>query len=129
MPEFNGDISEWPAFWDKFNGLIHARKDIPKINKFSYLLGQLKTTALLLVSQLAVTEDNYDIAIKLLKDNYEDKDQITTKLVNKLISLKTPNHNYEDLQLFRITVNSVLESLRLNNDVDAAAWLLRGASV
>ena len=125
LPEFNGDISEWPAFWDKFNGLIHARKDIPKINKFSYLLGQLKTTALLLVSQLAVTEDNYDIAIKLLKDNYEDKDQITTKLVNKLINLKTPNHNYEDLQLFRITVNSVLESLRLNNDVDAAAWLLK----
>ena len=97
--------------------------DIAKINKFSYLLGQLKATALLVVSQLPVTENNYDIAIKLLKDNYEDKDQITTKLVNKLLDLKPPNHNYEDLQLFRITINSTLESLKLNNDIDAAAWL------
>ena len=125
LPEFGGEISEWPAFWDKYNSLIHQRKDIAKINKFSYLLGQLKSTALLVVSQLSVTEDNYEIAIKLLKDNYEDKDQITTCLVNKLLELKTPNHNYEDLQLFRITINSTLESLKLNNDVDAASWLLR----
>ena len=125
LPEFGGDISEWPAFWDKFNSLIHQRKDIAKINKFSYLLGQLKSTALLVVSQLSVTEANYDIALKLLKDNYEDKDQITTRLVNKLLDLKTPNHNYEDLQLFRITINSTLESLKLNNDIDAASWLLR----
>ena len=125
LPEFGGDISEWPAFWDKFNSLIHQRKDIAKINKFSYLLGQLKSTALLVVSQLSVTEANYDIALKLLKDNYEDKDQITTSLVNKLLDLKTPNHNYEDLQLFRITINSTLESLKLNNDIDAASWLLR----
>ena len=125
LPEFAGDVSEWPAFWDKFNGLIHQRMDIAKINKFSYLLGQLKSTALLVISQLPVTENNYDIAIKLLKDKYEDKDQVTTKLVNKLLDLKPPNHNYEDLQLFRITINSTLESLKVNNNVDAAEWLLR----
>ena len=125
LPEFAGEVSEWPAFWDKFNGLIHQRRDIAKINKFSYLLGQLKSTALLVVSQLAITEDNYDIAIQLLKDNYEDKELITTKLVNKLLDLKPPNHNFEELQLFRITLNSTLESLKLNNDVNAAAWLLR----
>ncbi len=125
LPTFAGDISEWPSFWDNFNGLIHQRKDIAKTNKFSYLLGQLKGTAHLVVSQLAVTEDNYDIAIKLLKDNYEDKDQITSKLVNKLLDLPTPNHNYNELQLFRITVNSTLETLKLNNDVDAASWLIK----
>ena len=125
LPDFAGDVSEWPAFWDKFNGLIHQRKDIAKINKFSYLLGQLKATALLVISQLPVTETNYDIAIKMLKDNYEDKDQIATKLVTKILDLKPPNHTYEDLQLFRITINSTLESLRVNNDVDAAEWLLR----
>ena len=125
LPEFAGIISEWPAFWDKFNGLIHQRNDIAKINKFSYLLGQLKDTAYLVVSQLAVTEDNYDIALKLLKDNYEDKDQITANLVNKLFDLPIPKHTYDELQLFRVTVNSILESLRLHKNVDAASWLLQ----
>ena len=124
LPEFAGEITEWPAFWDKFNNLIHQNKDIAKSNKFSYLMGQLKETALLVVSQLSVTEDNYDVAIKLLKDNYEDKDQIATKLVHKLLDLKPPNHNFEELQLFRLTINSTLESLKSFKNVNAAEWLL-----
>ena len=124
LPEFSGNISEWPSFWDKFNGLIHQRSDIPKISKFSYLLGQLKGTAHMVVSELSVTEDNYEVAISLLKKNYDDKDQITTKLVEKLLDLASPNHNYKELQHFRISVNSIVESLKINNNVKEAEWIL-----
>lgn len=57
LPKFAGDISEWRAFWDKFSRYIHKGKNIAKINKLSYLLGQLKANAYLVVSQLAITED------------------------------------------------------------------------
>ena len=60
----------------------------------------MKGTAYLLVSELAITERIFDITIKLLKKNYDDKEQLTTKLVYKLLDLTTANHNYKDLQLF-----------------------------
>ena len=125
LPEFSGNISEWPSFWDKFNGLIHQRTDIPNINKFSYLLGQLKSNALSLVSSLEVIETNYEVALGILKTNYEDKDLFTDNLVQRLLDVASPNYNLKELQSFRITVNSTLESLRQHHEVDKAEWLLR----
>ena len=125
LPEFSGDTSEWPSFWDKFNGLIHCRADIAKINKFSYLLGQLKSEALSVISALVVTEENYDIALRLLKETYEDKDLFTYNLVLKILDVSPPNHNLKELQSFRIIVNSTLESLRLYHNTDAAEWFIR----
>ena len=125
LPEFSGNISEWPSFWDKFNGLIHQRTDIPDINKFSYLLGQLKSNALSLVSSLEVIATNYEVALGILQTNYEDKDLFTDNLVQRLLDVASPNYNLKELQSFRITVNSTLESLRQHHEVDRAEWLLR----
>ncbi len=44
------------------------------------MLSQLKGTAQLIISELAVTEENYDIDIKLFIENYDDEEQINTKL-------------------------------------------------
>lgn len=96
LPEFNGE-GNWPSFWDKFRSLVHDRTDISNVNKFTYLLGQLKGSAYQLVSELSVVDTNYNVAVEILKENYEDEDLILKNLVYKLLDLPGPNHNYKDL--------------------------------
>ena len=35
--KFNGDITMWQIFWDKFNSSIHSNEDISDVNKFNFL--------------------------------------------------------------------------------------------
>ena len=95
MPEFDGE-SNWNVFWDKFKGLVHDRVDIATVNKLSYLTGQLKGTAKELVSELSIIESNYDVALKILRENFEDKDLILQTLVYKLLDLPGPKHMYKE---------------------------------
>lgn len=44
LPELSGD-EDWPLFMDKFKSLIHDCSNIYNVNKFIYLLGQLKGSA------------------------------------------------------------------------------------
>lgn len=69
------------------------------VNKFSYLLGQLLGSVCLLVSELNVVDSSYDVAVKILKVNYEDKDPILKNLVYIYLELPGPNHVCKDLQL------------------------------
>ena len=112
LPEFNGD-ENWVSFWDKFRNLVHDRTDVSQVNKFTYLLGQLKGPAYELVSELSITDTSYDVALKILQENFEDKDLILKNLVYKLIDLPSPAHNLKDLQSFRVTLSCTLKSRTL----------------
>lgn len=58
IPHFNGTITNWQPFWDKFSALVHA-SSIPTISKFTYLDSFLTSDAKSAVAGLALTEDNY----------------------------------------------------------------------
>ena len=88
------------------------------------MLGQLKGQAYDLVLELSVTADNYDIALQILKENYEDHDLILKTLIYKLIDLPGPAHNYKDLQSFRISLSCNLKALSTHEDLSSAAWFL-----
>ncbi|WP_435326033.1 DUF1759 domain-containing protein, partial [Klebsiella pneumoniae] len=102
---------------DKFKGLVHDRVDIPTVNKLSYLLGQLKGTAKELVSELPIIEDNYQIALKIMKENFEDKDLTLQRMVYELLDMSGPKHVYKELQSFRITLSCTLKSLGTQVDL------------
>ena len=56
-------------FREKFDALI-GDKDIPLVNKFTYLLSSLEGEARVVVQGLSVTGDNYAIARRLLEERY-----------------------------------------------------------
>ena len=35
---FNGNILNWPGFWDQFSSAIHTKTNILDIDEFSYLI-------------------------------------------------------------------------------------------
>ena len=69
---FNGDIQQWPEFWDMFNSAVHEQTVSP-VAKASYLKGVLKGSAVAAISGIPVTTENYELAIKLLKEKFGKK--------------------------------------------------------
>ena len=63
---FNGDIQQWPEFWDMFNSAVQE-KALSQVAKFSYLKGVLKGSAAAAISGIPVITENHKLAIKLLK--------------------------------------------------------------
>ena len=56
------------AFLNGLNSEMHLNQ--PFIDKFNYLKAQLKGTASEAISGLELTQENYNIAINLLKERY-----------------------------------------------------------
>ena len=72
LPTFDGQYKDWKTFFDMFKGTVHD-PTLPKVQKLFYLKGALKGDAKCVLSHLPTTEANYDAAIKLLQDRYDNQ--------------------------------------------------------
>ena len=68
--------------------------------KFIYLAQSLEGEPKEMVSGLAITDDNYSLAVHILKDRYDNASKQTNALLQKFHTLPTPKHNPKDLQNF-----------------------------
>ena len=76
LPKFSGDKLRWREFWEMFENGIHSKPGLPAIDKFNYLKSNLGGEALRIVTGLRLCGENYEIAIKQLKDRYGDTQHI-----------------------------------------------------
>ena len=86
LPRFNGDVTEWQGFWDKFSAVIHD-SDIPDINKFTYLQSLLDGEAKAAVQGLSVTAAHYKIACDILKERFGRKERIIFAHIQELLNM------------------------------------------
>jgi hypothetical protein len=93
LPKLTGTIIEWQGFWDQFQALVDDNNNIPQISKFSYLQSLLEGEAKNVMRGLAVTEDNYDVACKLLVERYGRKEQIVFAHVQALLQTSMPSNS------------------------------------
>jgi len=75
LPSFDGKVSEWQEFWDIYCCSIHEQ-NLPDVSKFTYLKSVLRGSALAAIAGISVTGDNYQLAVKLLKDRFGKKEAI-----------------------------------------------------
>ena len=64
---FKGDFEEWETFWSSFRANVDVRSDLEKTTKFIYLAQSLESEPKEMISGLARTEDNYSVALYILK--------------------------------------------------------------
>lgn len=88
LPEFEGDSTQWPSFWDSFLSSIHNNAELSDIERFNYLLGCLRGDAKRLIQGYFVTEANYSLAITKLRERYGDDEKIKADLRNELQKLQ-----------------------------------------
>ena len=125
IPEFNGELKKWKNFWDSFSSLIDSRQDIDPVIKFNLLRNYLKDKAYRVVEGLSVTNDNYSVALKLLKSRFADDKYLLQKLHLELMNMKQPGHNYHDLNDFSLTFKRLLYEIEALNKVQCDDYLYK----
>ena len=89
MPTFTGQYSEWRQFHDTFNALIDSDASLTNIQKFYYLKSALKNEAAAVIDSLEVSDLNYPIAWRLLKERFENKKIITNNHIKIIFDIPT----------------------------------------
>ncbi|GBM59388.1 hypothetical protein AVEN_17420-1 [Araneus ventricosus] len=86
---FSGNCSEWLNFWNSFEVAIHKNDYLSKIEKFAYLKTYLRGTALAAVSRFALTDQNYDSSIALIKERFGRSDLVISCHMTKLLMIES----------------------------------------
>lgn len=78
MPEihidkFSGDQSLWDSFFEIFNAVVMNNKDLADVQKLIYLKLYLVGEPLKLIESLALIGSNLEVAVKILKERYDNK--------------------------------------------------------
>ncbi|VDO68843.1 unnamed protein product [Heligmosomoides polygyrus] len=81
VPTFSGDCKELNAFWSVFQALIHNDASLTDQEKFLFLKQALKGEAAGSVTYVPVIEDNYCIAVNILKKQYDRSASIADILI------------------------------------------------
>ena len=97
---FKGDFGEWETFWSLFRTNVDVRDDIEKTTKYIYLVQSLEGEPKEMINGLAITDDNYNVAVQILKDRYANASKQTSVLMQKFHMMPTPKHSSKDLRVF-----------------------------
>ncbi|KFM58018.1 hypothetical protein X975_21488, partial [Stegodyphus mimosarum] len=85
---FDGKYENWQGFWGQFEGAIHENKQLSKIDKFNYLKSFLKDSALKCIQGLTLTQNNYDLAVELLKERFGSERTFVDKQISRKLKLE-----------------------------------------
>ena len=82
LPCFDGN-KQWTEFWEMFTTSLD-QQNLSKVSKFTHLKGVLRGAAAAAISGIAITNDNYDLAVILLKERFGRVNVIIESLYIKL---------------------------------------------
>ena len=120
IPVFSGDITAWHCFYELYKNFIENDSSLTKIEKLIYLKSYLKGEALSLICNLQLSSDNFDIALKTLKDRYDNEINIIYAHIKNLIDAPSMSKNkifsLRDLVTLLKQNMEGLKNLRVNVD-------------
>ncbi|CAK1589278.1 unnamed protein product [Parnassius mnemosyne] len=88
LPEFNGDPTDWPSFYDLFRSLVHNNSAYCNAEKFRYLLLAVKNEPHNLIKSIPITDENYLVALDILVSRYDNKRIIASKHLDKILDIE-----------------------------------------
>ena len=107
LPTFNVEQTQFQTFWQSFDCVVHTNEGISKSHKLNYLLNVLEGKAHQAVAGLELKEENYDNAIKILKERFGNKQHIISSHMQELLKLQgLPNEKVPQLRLIFDQINA-----------------------
>ena len=85
IPSFTGKYEDWKSFIDLFTALIDSNAQLANVQKFVYLKSTLKNEPFNLISKLKITNENYTVALNMLKERYDNKLVIINNHIKNLL--------------------------------------------
>ncbi|KAL0883918.1 hypothetical protein ABMA27_015986 [Loxostege sticticalis] len=122
LPEFNGDIRNWPLFYSSFANTVHNNASLSDSDKLYYLLGKLVGKAQSVCTGITPCAENYLLILETLKKKYEDKRLLANAYLDQILDFKAiSNANCSNLEHFLDTFASsvaALKNLKLKDPLD-----------
>lgn len=87
LQSFDGEICQWPSFWEQYQASVHANGCLTKGEKFQYLRTLLNGKAAAAIAGLQATSECYDDAVDILKRRFGDTRRIVQEHLARLRSL------------------------------------------
>ncbi|KAB0794840.1 hypothetical protein PPYR_11679 [Photinus pyralis] len=110
---FDGNLKNWPTFYDLFKKLIHENTSLANIEKFQYLLSFVDKAPLNLLKGVPLTEDNYSIAFDSLVKRYQNKRLLATNALNEMSSITLKNPSAKEFRALLDTFSESVSSLKV----------------
>ena len=122
LPFFDGKITEWFGFWERFQSQVGNLPDLPNTAKFTYLIGQLRGEALKTVKGIIPSEQNYSVLEKTLVENFGHSRRIIRAHVNNILNTPKPTHSASSLrEYYNSTMGDIRSLQALEIDISACA--------
>ena len=119
MPNFRGDKMKWTEFWDTFETTIDQNESLSDIEKLKYLNSKLTGEAKQAVSGILLSNENYRVAIDLLKERFGDKQTVINSHYSELINLTPASNNTKSMHsLYDLMVKNLRSLDALNQDTN-----------
>ena len=109
LPIFSGNISEWSAFIQLFDSLVHLNNNLSFIQKLQYLRSHLSGEPYSLISSYALEECNYEPSYNSLLNRYSNKRRTLNYYISQILNYsQSHSHNKQYLSEFlSCHVNSI----------------------
>ena len=124
IPVFNGDVLKWTEFWDTFEATIHQNPTLSDIEKLHYLNSKLTGKAKDAVSRILLSNENYSVAVDLLKDRFGDTQSVINCHYTELINVPPAVNSSKGLRMLYDEAEKHLRSLEaLKQDINQEVFI------
>ncbi|XP_066145931.1 uncharacterized protein [Euwallacea fornicatus] len=125
IPTFDGTISNWQGFSELFNTLITNDQHLSDVKKLIYLRSSLKDEPARLLESLEMVGSNFEIAQRILRDRYENKNLIVNSYIKNVLNVPTVTRsNAQNLREFVTQVRCNIGALANFNVSERLADLI-----
>lgn len=123
LPFFNGDLTQWEAFKDLFEYLIHKNEELSDTVKFHQLRSHLKGIAFDTIRGYQLTGTNYHAAWHDLQKRFNRKEDLVQEYIRKFLEVAAISHRATFMNLRAIidATNQMLRALP-NLGVEVSQW-------
>ena len=80
------------SFWDQFQVSVDSKENIQKVVTYNYLTGLLNESVKKCIFGLNITNENYDLAVKILKERYANTQMLVSSHMEDLVKLNPVKH-------------------------------------
>ena len=87
--KYSGDVLRFQEFWNNFSSALHENKRLPDVEKLNYLRAEIEGNAKRVIAGLKITNDNYEVAVKILRDRFGDHQTVISGHYTKVMDLQT----------------------------------------
>ena len=116
---FNGEGSnpiEYHSFMSQFRNVVGLRENLSDSTKLTYLKSFLRGYASKIVQHLQITDENYEIALDLLKNEFLNEDAVVDNLFSKLIDSKPKfDSSFLETKIFINDIRCLICDLKIYN--------------